>query len=102
MEKRKTLISDIKNFIEKSNSQDSCNEPINKSEYLILLRRISEIEEKDFDDLEKYNHFLKFLNEPSRIKKRVLVQNSFDKNNFNVFFLNLINDLEGICNWLDN
>lgn len=101
MEKRKALISDIKKFIEKSNCQDSCNEPINKSEYLILLRRISEIEEKDFDDLEKYNHFLKFLNEPSRIKKRVLVQNSFDKNNFNVFFLNLINDLEGILSWLD-
>jgi len=102
MEKRKSLISDIKKFIELSKIQHDSNGTIDKSEYFNLLKRISEINENDFDNLEKYNHFLKFLNEPDRRMYRNIVDKSFDENHLiqSQFFI-LIDGLNGFCDWLD-
>lgn len=102
MEKRKTLISEIKNFIEKSISQHNTDGTVNKSEYFNLLNRVSEISDDDFDSLDTYSYFMKFTFEPDRRMKRNLVEKEFEENYLDKnSFLILINDLQGILNWLD-
>lgn len=101
MEKRIKLVSDINNFIEKATIQHSFDGTIDKAMYFLLLKRISEINENDFDNLEKYNHFLKFLNEPDRRMHRNWVGKAFDENNLEQSKFYILKDgLAGISNWL--
>jgi len=102
MEKRKILISDINNFLGKAITQHNSDGTVDKEMYLMLLKRVNEINENDFESLDAYNYFIKFTFEPDRRMKRSLVEKAFDGNFLaGSPFLSLTIDLTGIANWLD-
>ncbi len=80
MKKRENLIIEINSFLEDAMELYNSKKRINKFQYLDLENKICSLREDDFDPKEKYNYFLKYLNQTELQTKRNMFQKLFLNN----------------------
>lgn len=80
MKIRENLIIEINSFLEDAMELYNTEKRINKFQYLDLESKICSLTEDDFDPKEKYNYFLKYINQTELLSKRNMFQKLFLKN----------------------
>ena len=96
----KALADQIKAFIEKSIELHNMGGTVDKASYEDFEKQINALQPEDFQTLEKFEYFQRYLNQPQRVADRtVLKRLFFDGNHLNVYpFLWMCNYLNGASN----
>lgn len=101
METRKELIVDVESFNEINLKLHNEKRTVDKLGYKNLENRILCLTKDDFENSEKYNRFIEFINQPERKIKRMMLEESFKDDYLEIgAYLFLSNDLDGIVSWL--
>lgn len=101
MDKRIKLINDIEFFVEKSMEDYNKNQTVDRTVYFDISRRLTGITVEDFDNEEKYNYFIKYLNQNQRWADRHVFEQHFRDDNLpDSLFLWMSNFLRGTVSWL--
>lgn len=107
MEIRENLILEVNSFLNDAMELYNTEKKINKFQYLDLENKICSLREDDFDPKEKYNYFLKYINQSELLNKRNMFQKIFRKNpdeefhnDENLLVLSVDTYLRTLVDWL--
>lgn len=98
----KVLADQIKLFVEKSIELHNLDGIVDKVAYEDFEKQISALKPEDFQTLEKFEYFQRYINQSQRMADRTVLKHMFfDGNHLNVYpFLWMCNYFSGAANWL--
>lgn len=100
MKNRLSLIIDLESFHKELTELDDRNNFVNRNKYFELMQRVEKLSEADFEPREKYNYFLKYVNQAQNKADRDFFEQNFIENHIELGLIWITNYIYRMIPWL--